>query len=65
MLSSSISFAGVITAAVLSSMGALAAILIAAWFIKYKKRAIGIDDIDGNGESMNDSNMSGKMHRFQ
>ncbi|KAK2556836.1 Cell adhesion molecule Dscam2, partial [Acropora cervicornis] len=41
--------AGVITAAVLSSMGALAAILIAAWFIKYKKRAIGIDDIDGNG----------------
>ena len=61
----SISFAGVITAAVLSSMGALAAILIAAWFIKYKKRAIGIDDRGRNGESMNDSNMSRKMHRFQ
>ena len=49
----------------LSSMGALAAILIAVWFIKYKKRAVEIDDRGGNGESMNDSNMSRKMHRFQ
>ena len=61
----SILFAGVITAAVLSSMGALAAILIAVWFIKYKKRAVEIDDRGGNGESMNDSNMSRKMHRFR
>lgn len=49
----------------LSSMAALAAILIAVWFIKYKKRAVERDDGGGNGESMNDSNMSRKMHRFQ
>ena len=48
----SLLFAGVITAAVLSSMGALAAILIAVWFIKYKKRAVERDDRGGNGESM-------------
>ncbi|XP_044175659.1 uncharacterized protein LOC114960826 isoform X2 [Acropora millepora] len=41
--------AGVITAAVLSSMAALAAILIAVWFIKYKKRAVEIDNRGGNG----------------
>lgn len=41
--------AGVITAAVLSSMAALAAILIAVWFIKYKKRAVERDDRGGNG----------------
>ena len=48
----------------LSSMAALAAILIAVWFIKYKKRAVERDDGGGNGESMNDSNMSRKMHHF-
>ena len=61
----SISFAGVIAAAVLSSIAALAAILIVVWFIKYKRRGVERDDGGETGESMNDSNMPRKMHRFQ
>ena len=48
----STSFAGLIIAAVLSSIAAFSAIVIAVWFIRGKIRAEERDDIVRNGESI-------------